>query len=165
MKEIWQNIPGYENLYKISTRGRVRAFSNGKWKLRKLVKSWHGYWKINLYKEGKATTFDVHQLMQRTFFGPKKEGYEINHKDLNKKNNKLDNLEYVPQLENARHYYKSKNSHKKYISDKKRKAIFILYKEIDISSIADILGLNYSSVYSILRRGEDSVRISKHSLS
>ena len=60
----------------------------------------HGYFVINLYKNKKRKQFYIHRLLAKTFLNG--EGY-INHKDGNKQNNSLDNLEFCTQQHNMIH--------------------------------------------------------------
>lgn len=92
--EIWKDIPNYEGLYQASNFGRIKS----KTKILKPNYTQNGYLKVNLSKNGKSTTFLVHLLVARTFFGYKE--LQVDHKDTNKSNNHLDNLEYVTQQEN-----------------------------------------------------------------
>jgi hypothetical protein len=51
----------------------------------------------------------VHRLVAEHFIGNIGKGLEVNHKDLNKHNNHIDNLEIVTRRENLIHYYANKN--------------------------------------------------------
>ena len=104
-EEIWKDIPGYEGLYKISSNGDVLSLRSGK--LRKPVAQAHGYLSVSLSgKDHKKKRFYIHRLVATAFLGdPPSMNYEINHKDLDKANNTVDNLEWCTRKENMRHAY------------------------------------------------------------
>ena len=105
MEEIWKDIPGYEGLYKISNYGRV--YSNFTGKIRKDVQSGIGYRAIQLSDSNrKKHRHYIHRLVAIAFLGePPSEDYIINHKDLDKTNNVVTNLEWCTVAENNRHAY------------------------------------------------------------
>lgn len=103
--EVWKAIPDFEGYYEASTLGRIRSvdrdvkLSNGQirhYKGRIIIPhlSNRGYMLLSLYVKGKEYKFSVHSLVVKTFLG-NPEGMEVNHKDENKVNNRLHNLEYV----------------------------------------------------------------------
>lgn len=112
--EIWKDIKGYENLYQISNIGRVKSLNkivtckNGKkfkvkGKILKLTNHKRGYKTIMLHKDGKVKLWLVHRLVGLTFI-PNPNNYpQINHKDENKINNCVENLEWCTNSYNA-HY-------------------------------------------------------------
>jgi hypothetical protein len=112
--EIWKDLIGFEKLYKISSIGRVKSLGNGKstnpmYKESKIIKtgiSTRGYEKIKLFKDGKRYYFNVHRLVADTFLFEKEGKKEVNHKDGNKLNNSVDNLEWVSASENQKHAYR-----------------------------------------------------------
>lgn len=96
--EIWKSIKGFECKYQISNLGRVKSFYFGK---EKILKQWiddKGYYRVDLKKNDK-----VHQLMAIAFLNhiPCKYKFVINHKDFNKLNNNIDNLEIVTSRQNT----------------------------------------------------------------
>lgn len=64
--------------------------------------SWH-YPCVVLCKNGVPRTYSMHILVTRAFLGMPPKGMEVNHKDGDKKNSSLENLEYVTRSENATH--------------------------------------------------------------
>lgn len=104
MIEIWKDIPNYEGKYQVSNLGNVRAlnFHRGhKIKMLSQVEDKDGYLKVNLYKNSKLKNFRVHRLVMLAFTGESK--LTVNHKDKNKQNNKLENLEYMTYKDNVRY--------------------------------------------------------------
>ena len=95
MEEVWKPIPGYEGLYEISSFGKVE---NVRGKSRKQLAFYTNpnseYLNVTLWKEGKKKSFRVNRLVALTFL-PNPNNYpQVNHKDENKTNNCVDNLEW-----------------------------------------------------------------------
>lgn len=103
--ETWKDIPGYEQLYEISNYGRIKSHRNNL--IRKDVQCGHGYRAIQLSdRNGIKMRYYVHRLVALTFFGtPPKSNYVVNHKNLNKSDNRVSNLEWVTAQENIYHAY------------------------------------------------------------
>lgn len=97
IKEIWKPIPGYEGLYEVSNKGNVRSLNymhTGKWKTIKLIKHKNGYLMVCLCKDGKIKQASVHRLVASAFIPNPDNLPQVNHKDENKLNNSVDNLEW-----------------------------------------------------------------------
>lgn len=107
MEEIWKDIPGYENKYQISNLGRVKSFENNKGKYRELIRkpriNKQGYYYLGLWKHSKAKTFKIHRLVAQIFIPNPENKICVNHKDGNKLNNNVNNLEWVTYSENTIH--------------------------------------------------------------
>ena len=103
MEEIWKDIKGYEGLYQVSNLGRIKSC-----KYNKIMKSNKSdrYLGINLYKNGKPTTFDIHRIVAKTFIDNPNNYPIVNHIDGNKLNNNVDNLEWCTQSHNVKESYK-----------------------------------------------------------
>ena len=111
MKEIWKDMEGYEGLYQVSNLGRVRSldrdvkYANGtvhhyegmiiKTKLNKF-----GYPYLSLCKNGKRWSARVHKLVAIAFIPNPDNRPCVNHKDENKANNRVDNLEWCSKAYN-----------------------------------------------------------------
>jgi hypothetical protein len=102
IKEIWLQIPDYENYY-ISNLGNVKSVRFNKDKIMKLIKNDTGYLKVVLINNTKHKCFRVHRLVGEMFLPNPYKKETVNHKDKNKENNKLSNLEWHTSLENTRH--------------------------------------------------------------
>ena len=103
MKEVFKDIPNYEGLYQISNLGRLKSLKFNKERILKPTLNGRGYYTVTLYKDFKKQVIYVHQLVCVTFLNHKMNGYElvVNHINLNKEDNRLENLELVTQRENA----------------------------------------------------------------
>ena len=91
MKEIWADIHGYGGKYQVSTWGRVRCESG----IMKPFKTKKGYLRITLTKDGDRKNHRINRLVAMTFIANTKGLPEVNHKDGNKLNNSVTNLEWV----------------------------------------------------------------------
>ena len=98
MNETWKWVSGYEGLYQISNTGKLKSFwhdrENGKIVSVKNSKEW--YLTICLVdKNHKRSTKRIHQMVAEAFIGKIPSGHHVHHKDGNKQNNCVDNLEIV----------------------------------------------------------------------
>lgn len=106
MEELWKDIVGYEGRYQVSSFGRVRSVSRivnrprgttrlVESKVLSLQKNKFGYLRILLIdKNHKAKTCSVHRLVALTFIPNPNNLPMVNHKDENKENNSVENLEW-----------------------------------------------------------------------
>lgn len=106
MKEIWKDVPDYEELYQVSNLGRIRSYEKYKRAGRHtsvyycpsmIIKSFSagtGYQRVNLYKNRKGRQLSVHRLVAMAFIPNPDNLPQVNHKDEDKTNNRLDNLEW-----------------------------------------------------------------------
>ena len=97
IKEIWRDIEGYEGLYQVSNFGRVKSLNyrrTCKEKLLKAYKDKEGYLHVSLCKDGKTKTYSIHRLVAQEFIPNPYNLPQVNHKDENKTNNRVYNLEW-----------------------------------------------------------------------
>lgn len=101
MEEIWRDVQGYEGFYQVSNRGAVRSVDRTvridkklKGKILSQSVEKDGYFIVNLSKNGKTKHFRVHRLVAMAFIKNVNHYKEINHKDENKQNNCVENLEW-----------------------------------------------------------------------
>lgn len=119
MEEIWKPIKGYEGLYEVSNLGRIKTLSryirNRKMpeKIKKLDKSKNGYLRIELSSNKIKRKYLVHRLVAQAFIPNKKNLPCINHKDEDKSNNIVSNLEWCDYLYNNLYNDKQKKNWKK----------------------------------------------------
>ena len=122
MEEIWMPIKGYEGLYDVSNLGRVKRLErttensgtySGYSTFKELIlkprenKKRHGYYEISLKKNKKEKRFKIHRLVALTFIPNPDNKPEVNHKDGDKSNNCVDNLEWVTSKENKKHAWET----------------------------------------------------------
>ena len=90
--ETWLPVAGYENLYEVSSLGRVRSLVSGR--VMRPAKNRYGYLKVNLYKNGKHKTHTVHRLVATAFLENPLNLPQVNHKNERKDDNRVENLEW-----------------------------------------------------------------------
>ena len=103
--EIWKDIEGegVDGLYQVSNFGRVKSFHSLPAKLITPYVNYNGYYVVEMRKDKKKITRLLHRLIAKAFIpNPENKPY-INHKDGNKLNYSLENLEWVTSAENTRH--------------------------------------------------------------
>ena len=115
MKEVWKDIKDFEGFYQISNLGRLKTLArtvgarNGKTreisaKILVIQHNEQGYCRITFTKNKKIFGRKVHRLVAYHFIGePSTNQTDVNHKDGNKENNRVDNLEWCTRGENVSH--------------------------------------------------------------
>ena len=93
-KEYWKPVVEYEGLYEVSNWGRVKSLKFGKERILKQGKYKYGYLYVVLSKNGILKAFKVHRLVAEAFIDNPDNLPCVNHKDENKLNNNVDNLEW-----------------------------------------------------------------------
>ena len=105
--EIWKDIKNYEGFYQVSSFGNVKSFKaqkNTKFKILHKVLNIHGYYQVALCDNKTVKkTFKIHQLVAVAFLNHIPCGMKlvINHINLNKLDNRVENLEIVTTRENC----------------------------------------------------------------
>ena len=93
MKEIIPVI-GYEKLYMVSDDGIVFRVTEKGLKAMKPAEDKDGYFRLTLCKNNKKSTVSIHRLVAEAFIPNPENHPSVNHKDENKQNNSVDNLEW-----------------------------------------------------------------------
>ena len=101
--EIWRDVAGYEGFYRVSNFGRVKSFARGSEKILRQGLYGGEYFTVSLNKNKNRRNFSVHRLVAEAFIPNPNYFPVVNHKDGNKKNNFVENLEWVTQGENLLH--------------------------------------------------------------
>jgi hypothetical protein len=112
---MWKVIPETDGRYEASTEGKIRSV--GFYKQYRSHRQWNasrelspsdnlrGYLQCVLYIKGKPKTFKVHRLVASAFLANKENLPQINHKDKNRKNNCVENLEWCTASKNVEHSF------------------------------------------------------------
>lgn len=132
MKEIWKDVRGYEGYYKVSNLGRVR--SNNKI-LKSSLQKCGNYcrYRVNLYLDGNIKMYKVHRLVAQAFIKNPLNKPQVNHKDNNPLNNKINNLEWVTNYENIIY---CKNQRRNNIGEKNGRSKLKTYEVIKIRKLS-----------------------------
>jgi len=135
--EEFRDVVSYEGLYQVSNLGRVKSLRFNKEKILKGTKGFHGYITVSLFKNKQRKTKKVHQIVAESFLNHRSCGLElvVNHKNFNKQDNRVDNLEVVTQRQNTNQKHIKSSSryigvdlHKK--SNKWRSCIWINGRQV-----------------------------------
>ena len=107
ISEEWRSVVG--ELYEVSNlggvrRSRPRGDGHKPGQLSPVVRS-SGYPTVCLYKDKRRRDIEVHALVANAFIQQRPAGWEVNHRDGNKENNTVTNLEYLTHSENQRHAF------------------------------------------------------------
>ena len=121
MTTRWRDVPGFEGVYQVSFDGMVRSldryeFIKNRWgsvtrrpqkgRILKPVKDQAGYLKVGLKRKNAITNKRIHTLVAEAFLLDKPKGADrVNHKDSNRWNNVVTNLEWSDASHNALHYF------------------------------------------------------------
>ena len=97
----WMPVIGFENQYEVSNAGDIKNVKSGKILSKSIMGA--GYYKADLWSFGKRRQTSIHRVVAGAFLGIPVDGMEVNHKDGNKLNNHVSNLEWVTKSENEQH--------------------------------------------------------------
>lgn len=159
--ENWKNVKGYEGLYKISDGGNVFSLRSNR-NLKPQVNT-TGYLQLPLCVNGEKKLVCIHRLIAEHFIPNPDNKPQVNHIDGNKKNNQLDNLEWVTAHENMVHSHalglnkslkKGINHHKNKLTENDVREIRRLYATgmISQTSLSKKFGTNQTNIGFIVRR-------------
>ena len=150
--ETWKDIAGYEGVYLVSSYGKVQSLHRGG-RILAQVDGRHGYQIVHLCLRGHAKKHSVHRLVALAFI-PNPLGLEtVNHKDFDKTNNRIDNLEWMTSAQNNRHAYPVKVGGYRVDRELARRIFVEYYTEHEAApTIAARYGLVESCVKHIVQR-------------
>lgn len=100
MIEIWRNIEGYEGLYQVSNLGRVKSLKFKDERILKCGNNGRGYLFVGLSKHNKVKHHYIHRLVAKAFIPNPDNLPEVNHRDEDKTNNNINNLEWCNHIYN-----------------------------------------------------------------
>lgn len=158
---MWKTIPAFGGRYEASETGEIRHSLNKN--TRKARKNRYGYLQLNFPKNdgtGKSETALVHRLIALTFIPNPLSLPDVNHKDGNKQNNCVSNLEWVTRQENVKHAYsmglahtyKGENHINAKFTNEEVLKIKELYKcGISQQKIADFFNVSQPTIGRIIR--------------
>lgn len=157
-QEEWRDIPGYEGFYQVSSLGRVRKLQTidsmrrvHRSHIKKLsINNRFGYLQVVLYKNGAGRTKRVHCLVALAFLGERPTGFEVNHIDGHKDNNRLDNLEYCTPSQNRYHAIDTGLMPHRGETHPKAKLTQMQVDEIRALSLQGVKGIDLASRYGVM---------------
>lgn len=165
--EIWKDIAGYEGYYQVSSTGIVRSLDRHdcikRFRPAQIMTQSNdsdGYKVVTLSKGGKQRTAKVHQLVARAFIPNVNNFPEINHKDENKTNNSVSNLEWCTTRYNLTYGHrldcvKGENAPKHKLTEEQVKEIRAIYKkgslEFGQSALSKKYGVSHQSIGAIVK--------------
>ena len=152
MTEVWRDIEGYEGLYQVSNLGNVRSLNWGNQGYTRnmyLKKHPSGYRQVELVKNGIKKMITVHRLVAMAFV-PNPDGLPmINHRDEDKTNNRVENLEWCDNTYNVLYSLKRHASNTKYRDRKivqKDRLGNVLRVWENVATVKRVLGYNAWSI-------------------
>lgn len=159
--EEWRKVPS-DPRYSVSRDGRVRndVKRQGTYPGKILRPYWCGdYLGVSLWGDGKSVKRTVHSLVAEAFIGPRPDGLIVNHKDFDKRNNAVSNLEYVTYSENTKHAFaalkldfKGENNGRALLSRMQVRRIRRLYSEgVSQRKLAERFSMSRSAIVAIVR--------------
>ena len=158
---MWKVIPAFGGRYEASETGEIRHSLNKN--IRKARRNKFGYLQLNFSRNdgtGKSDTILIHRLIAKTFIPNPSNLPEVNHKDGNKQNNNVENLEWCTCSENGKHAFKIGLSHtykgedhvKAKLTNEQAKQIKQLYKEGNSQQkLADYFNVSQRTISRIIR--------------
>jgi len=153
MKEIWKPVVGYESVYEVSNIGNVKRVLQKKGtqsgrilKPRKMTKTTYYY--VNLWHKNQGKSICVHVLVAEAFLGKRIGHLVVNHKNGNRTDNRVENLEWITQSENIRHGFSNLGRPK---SDSGEKHARAKLKNADVLKIRE---LHATGKYTNVKLGE-----------
>lgn len=151
MEEVFLDIEGYEGLYQVSNLGNVKSLVNNKGvsreKILKLEICSDGYKRVMLCKNKTKKRFKIHRLVAQSFIENPNNYPCVNHKDENKQNNVVENLEWCTAKFNCN--YGTRNER---ISESLSKQVYQYSKDCELIAVwestneASINGFNKGAV-------------------
>lgn len=160
MKETWKDVEGFDGLYQVSDKGNVRSSYNNNFKgdvfngILKQKKNRSGYMEVSLCKDGRKRSFLVHRLVAIAYIENPFNLTQVNHKDEDKSNPSMDNLEWCTQKYNATY-----GENPKVKNTKVRQFDFdgcLIKKWDSMKDIEEQLGIKYQGVSRCCRKGQKS---------
>ena len=125
MEEIWKDIKGFEGLYQVSNMGRVKSLRRNIILKSRITRN--GYERVNLSANNIPKLYSVHRLVANAFISNPDNLPQVNHKDENRTNNHVDNLEWCTQEYNQNYGTINIRKSQKQLNDKNKSKVVLQY--------------------------------------
>jgi FixJ family two-component response regulator len=107
INEEWREVHGTMGRYMASNSGKIKSLYLNKNTILKPRINYRGYEQVSLSYHGNVKTKTVHRIVAMTFLAKPESRCDVNHKDGNKLNNHISNLEFISHSENVKHAYEN----------------------------------------------------------
>jgi hypothetical protein len=165
-QEVWKDIKGYEGIYQVSNLGRVKGLRkrnnayNVYYKkefIMKLQKNHKGYLKVQLNNDLiKRKMFFVHRLVAEAFIPNPNNLPQINHKDENKENNVVDNLEWCDNSYNQKYGSTCDYRRKKVVQLDKNANVLKIWRSI--TEACEHYGIPISNISAVCHHKRKTIK-------
>lgn len=161
--EIWKPVLGYEG-YMVSNAGRLKSIPRKNCLKERIIgggKNKAGYIVVSLHKDKKSHFHYLHRLVWEAFNGPIPEGYEVNHMNEDKSDNRIENLNLLTHKENINWGTSQKRRQKKF----QRETKHIFQYDLDNNFIKEwksgyqvnkLLGFDKANIYRASRKNRSA---------
>ena len=165
-EEIWKDIPWYEWLYQVSNLWDIKSLwkwlsNNSKIRILKKSIEWWWYFFVKLYKEYIPKNYKIHRAVALSFIPNPNNLSQVNHKDWNKLNNNVSNLEWCTRSENIKHAFSIGLS---VISEGQKKRFSLMSKSqvgIKNPSARKIINIETGEVFDTIKEVVEKIGIKR----
>lgn len=146
-----KNLKGYEGLYAITSLGNFWSYRLKRW-----ISQWtddHGYSRVTFRVNGKSHSPRLHRLVGEHFIKNPLNKPQINHKNGDKTDNTVSNLEWVTARQNIQHAIDMGLIPHAKLSEDKKHIICRMFHELGVrkSKLSDIFGISPPGIYYIIQ--------------
>ena len=157
----WRDVVGFPS-YEVSNDGKVRGKRYGI--VRKLHDNGYGYYVVSLWKGNTTKRKKVHRLVAEAFIPRESESLVVNHKNGNKHDNRVENLEWITQKENLRHAFVTGL---KPITETQREACRKTMKKVGVNHVRRVVSTDADgaeTLYDSVKEAADAFGITKSAI-
>ena len=154
-KTVWKDVVGYEGIYKVNNLGDVMRISKNKLLTPYVGVKSKGYMYVKLSRDGISKKKALHRVVAEAFLPNNSNCSEVNHKDGDKANNSVSNLEWVTRSQNELHSYAilNKDTGKKLSREQRDSIVYMKdYLNLTFVEIAKRLDVSPSNVRWVYNR-------------
>ena len=156
--EIWKDIENYEGYYMVSNMGRIKSLNyrhTGKEGILKGNDNGDGYLQVKLLKDDKGKNYKIHRLVAQAFLDNSNNLPEVNHRDENKQNNCVQNLEWCDRAYNNNYGTRTEKTCKPVFSVDKESGLIMWWQSANEAERCT--GINHSNIIKCCQGKRKSV--------